>query len=43
VARIETIFSMNLTAVALVARLRVAAVVVPETRMSQTWTRRYTR
>jgi uncharacterized membrane protein YjjB (DUF3815 family) len=43
VAGIETIFSMILTAVALVAGLLVAAVVVPETRVSQTWSRRYTR
>ena len=43
VAGIETIFSMILTAVALVAGLLIAAVVVPETRMSQTWSRRYTR
>jgi hypothetical protein len=34
---------MILTAVALVAGLLVAAVVVPETRVSQTWSRRYTR
>jgi uncharacterized membrane protein YjjP (DUF1212 family) len=43
VAGIETIFSMILTAEALVAGLLIAAVVVPETRVSQTWTRRYTR
>jgi uncharacterized membrane protein YjjB (DUF3815 family) len=43
VAGIETIFSMILTAVALVAGLLIAAVVVPETRVSQTWSGRYTR
>jgi uncharacterized membrane protein YjjP (DUF1212 family) len=43
VAGIETIFSMILTAVALVAGLLIAGVVVPETRASQTWSRRYTR
>jgi len=43
VAGIETIFSMILTAVALVVGLLIAAVVAPEPRASQTWTRRYTR